>query len=61
MEGPKKTLPLYVGVFASDPKEAAKTVRAVCKEAILDVLKTVKPEGYLAEGEDHLPKGEPAH
>ena len=42
--------PLYVGLFAADPKIAAKTVKSVCKEAILYTLKYLKPESYLEEG-----------
>jgi hypothetical protein len=30
-----KNHPLYLGIFATDPKSATKTVRTVCKEAVL--------------------------
>jgi hypothetical protein len=45
---------LYVGIFATDPSAASKTVRAVCKDALLETLKHILPHNYLAEGE-HLP------
>ena len=47
MDGPKKGPPLYLGLFATDPKAANSTVKAVCKDSILDVLKNGNPEGYL--------------
>ena len=51
MEGPKKGHPLYLGLFATDPKAANSTVQTICKESILEVLKHCNPEGYLQEGE----------
>ena len=50
MEGPKKGQPMYVGLFAIDPKAATHTVKNICKESILDVLKYAKPDSYLPEG-----------
>lgn len=35
MEKAGKNHALYLGLFATDPKNANKTVRNVCKEAIL--------------------------
>ena len=49
--GAPKKHPSYLGIFAVDSKLAQKTVRGVCKDAILDVLKQFKPESYLQEGE----------
>lgn len=43
MENHKKGLPLYIGIFAADPKTAIKVVKDNCKQAILDTLKQTKP------------------
>lgn len=56
----KKGPALYVGLFATDPSAAAKTVRAICKDAILETLRHILPQNYLAEGE-HLPEYENPH
>ncbi len=42
MENHKKGLPLYIGIFAADPKTAIKVVKDNCKQAILDTLKQTK-------------------
>jgi hypothetical protein len=46
MEKAGKNHPLYLGIFATDPKNAAKIVKNVCKEALLYTLKTLRPEAY---------------
>lgn len=60
MDNHKKTPVLYLGIFAVDPKTATKTVRGICKDGLLEVLKHCRPEAYLIEGE-HLQKGEELH
>lgn len=51
MDNHKKGPVLYVGLFALDPKTATKIVRGICKDALLEILKNVRPEAYLPEDE----------
>lgn len=50
-KGGAKKLPTYLGIFAKDPKDAHNTVRGVCKESLLDILKQFNPQSYCEEGE----------
>jgi hypothetical protein len=51
-KGGQKKHPTYVGIFAIDPKDAHKTVRSVCKDTLLQIMKNINPESYLEEGEE---------
>lgn len=42
-KGGQKKHPTYIGLFAADPKTANKTVKSVCKEALIDVMKHISP------------------
>lgn len=47
MEKAHKNNPLYIGIFAQDPKTSHKTIRNICKETLLSILQHTKPEEYL--------------
>ena len=50
--GQHKKHPTYLGIFAKDSKDAHKTVRGICKDTLLDILKQFNPDSYLQEGEE---------
>ena len=42
-KGNNKKNPTYIGIFAKDSKEALKTVKGVCKESLLQIMKQINP------------------
>lgn len=57
MRSNKQKGPLYLGIFAADPKDSHKRIRGFGKEALLEVLKHERPEQYNAEGEEPINSG----